>query len=236
MRGGRVKTDAPENDVREESGAPENGMKNAGPEDDRAEIAGAKDVAISAKRRRNIRRYYRYEIISLLAYILVVYFLCVGVLRYVGQKTVVEGNSMVPALENGDHLIIDKLTYRFSEPQRYDIIVFRYLYREDSYYIKRVIGLPGETVQIVDGEIYIDGELLEEDFGTEFIENPGRAIQPVRLGEGEYFVLGDNRNISSDSRDPTVANVKRDQIIGKAFIRIYPLSRFGRIGHVNGAD
>jgi signal peptidase I len=131
-----------------------------------------------------------------------VYLLCAGVVRYLGQKTLVDGSSMSPTLEDGDVLIIDKISYRFREPQRFDIVVFRYLYKENSYYIKRIIGLPGETVQIKDGKIYIDGQLLEEDFGNAEIKKPGRANQPITLGKDEYFVLGDNRNISSDSRDP----------------------------------
>lgn len=186
---------------------------------------------MSERRRRNRRRYYLYEILSLLLYGLFVYGLCVGVVRYVGQKTMVEGSSMFPALEDGDHLLVDKVSYRFSEPERFDVVVFCYLHQENSYYIKRVIGLPGETVQIQDGVIYIDGTPLQEDFGNEPIENPGRAVQPVTLGEDEYFVLGDNRNISSDSRDPMVANVAREQIVGRAVLCIYPFERFGSIRH-----
>lgn len=187
--------------------------------------------AMSARRRRNRRRYYAYELFSLILYMVLIYVLCVGMIRYVGQKTVVEGSSMLPTLTDGDNLIVDKLSYRFSEPKRFDVIVFRYLYKEDSYYIKRVIGLPGETVQIRDGLIYINGELLEEDYGNAPMENPGRAIQPVTLGPDEYFVLGDNRNVSSDSRDSLVANVGKEQIVGKAFICIYPFDHFGLLRH-----
>lgn len=186
---------------------------------------------MSERRRRNRRRYYAYEIISTLIYLVLIYLLCVGVIRYVGQKTVVDGTSMSPTLEDGDNLIVDKLSYRFTEPKRFDIIVFRYLYKENSYYIKRVIGLPGETVQIADGYVYINGELLSEKYGNEVMVNPGRAIQPVTLGPDEYFVLGDNRNVSSDSRDPLVANVAREQIVGKAFLCIYPFDRLGFLRH-----
>lgn len=186
---------------------------------------------MSPRRRRNRRRYYLYEIVSTILCVAVIYLLCVAMVRYVGQKTVVEGSSMSPTLEDGDNLIVDKLSYHFSDPERFDIVVFRYLYRENSYYIKRIIGLPGETVQIVDGQIYIDGELLEETYGSEVMESAGRAAQPVTLGPDEYFVLGDNRNLSSDSRDPLVANVSREQIIGKAFVCIYPFSRLGFLKH-----
>ena len=92
--------------------------------------------------------------------------------------------------------------------------------------------MPGETVRIdEDGNIYIDEELLEEDYGREVIENPGRAVEPIMLGDDEYFVMGDNRNNSSDSRDPSVGNIHRNDIIGRAFIRIWPLSKFSILKH-----
>ena len=132
------------------------------------------------------------------------------------------------------NLIVDKITYRFRDPERFDIIVFPFQYKDNTYYIKRIIGLPGETVQIdAKGTIYINGEELAESYGREVIAptNLGLAEQPVTLGEDEYFVLGDNRNHSSDSRDPSVANIKREDIIGRAWLRIYPFSKFGFIKH-----
>ena len=101
-----------------------------------------------------------------------------------------------------------------------------------EYYIKRIIGLPGETVQIDEnGNIYINGELLEENYGAETIQNPGRAAKPITLGDDEYFVMGDNRNNSKDSRSEEVGNVKRSQIIGRAWLRIWPLNKFGLLKH-----
>lgn len=182
---------------------------------------------ISERRRRNRGRYYRYEVITFVLMLAVVYLVCAGVVRYVGQKTLVDGTSMSPTLEDGDVLIVEKVSYRFRQPERYDVVVFRYLYKENSYYIKRIIGLPGETVQIKDGKIYINGSLLEEEFGSAVIKNPGRANQPITLGSDEYFVLGDNRNVSSDSRDPSVANVKADQIVGRAFVCVWPWNHIG---------
>ena len=127
---------------------------------------------------------------------------------------------------------VDKITYRFSEPKRFDIIVFPFQYDTDTYYIKRIIGMPGETVQIdYDGNIYINGSLLEESYGREVIQNPGRAAEPITLGEDEYFVMGDNRNNSSDSRDPSVGNIHRKDIIGRAWVRIWPFSKFGVLKH-----
>lgn len=150
--------------------------------------------------------------------------------RYLGQRTVVEGSSMEPALANGDNLIVDKISYRFETPERFDVIVFPSGEEEDIYYIKRIIGLPGETVQIDEaGSIYIDGEKLRESYGREIIETPGMAAVPIALGAGEYFVLGDNRNVSMDSRDSSVGVIKETDIIGRAWLRIYPLDGFGMV-------
>ena len=145
-----------------------------------------------------------------------IYLLCVLgavwlVITFVGQRTEVEGASMENTLHNGDNLIVDKLSYRFRDPERFDIIVFPFQYQANTYYIKRIIGLPGETVQIMeDGSIYINGEKMEESYGREVIqpETIGRAAEPIVLGEDEYFVMGDNRNNSSDSRTDIVGNIK----------------------------
>ena len=150
-------------------------------------------------------------------------------LHYVGQRTTVSGNSMYPALEDGDSLVVDKLSYRFRTPERFEIVVFPFQYKDNTYYIKRVIGLPGETVQIVDGKIYINGEVLKEDYGYETIENPGLAYKPITLGEDEYFVLGDNRNDSMDSREPAVGSVKGKTIMGRAVARIWPIGTAGSL-------
>ncbi len=172
------------------------------------------------------------EIFSTVVYILVVLASIYLLITYVGQRTQVRGSSMEPTLFDNDNLIVDKISYRFREPQRFDIIVFPFLYEEETYYIKRIIGMPGETVYIDEaGTIYIDGEVLEEDYGKEVMISQGRAAEPIVLGEDEYFVLGDNRNNSSDSRVPSVGNIRRDQIIGRAWVRIWPLSRFGRLRH-----
>ncbi len=152
------------------------------------------------------------------------------IVHFVGERTVVSGESMYPTLLDGDNLIIDKISYRFFNPDRFDIIVFPFQYQEGTYYIKRVIGLPGETVQILDGAIYINGRLLRESYGSEEIRNPGTASSEITLGADEYFVLGDNRNNSSDSREPSVGMIARDKIIGKALLRIWPLSEFGLVG------
>lgn len=174
------------------------------------------------------------EILSTGIYLLIVLVVTYLVIVYVGQRTEVNGESMEPTLWDGDNLIVDKISYRFREPERFDIIVFPFQHKQETYYIKRIIGLPGETVEIdEEGTIYINGEVLIESYGREIInpEHIGRVEYPVVLGEDEYFVMGDNRNNSSDSRIPEVGNVKRDQIIGRAWVRIWPLSDIGVISH-----
>lgn len=172
------------------------------------------------------------EILSTSLYLLVVLCLVYLVIHFVGQRTQVSGSSMEPQLHHEDNLIVDKITYRFREPERYDIIVFPFEYEDNTFYIKRIIGLPGETVRIDrDGNIYINDEILEEGYGKEVIQEPGRAYETITLGDDEYFVMGDNRNNSSDSRDMSVGNIKRDKIIGRAWLRIWPLNRFGFIKH-----
>ena len=154
------------------------------------------------------------------------------IVTFIGQRTVVDGESMENAFFHGDNLIVDKISYRFSEPERFDVIVFPAHYDSKVYLVKRVIGLPGETVYIdEEGKIYIDNILLEEDFGKEAILSAGKASEPLTLGADEYFVLGDNRNDSLDSRDYMVGNIKKDEIIGRAWVRIYPFDQIGFVEH-----
>lgn len=172
------------------------------------------------------------EILSTSLYLLVVLCLTYLVIHFVGQRTQVSGSSMEPKLSDEDNLIVDKITYQFKEPERFDIIVFPFQYKEDTYYIKRIIGMPGETVYIDgEGQIYINDEVLDESYGKEVIQDAGRASTPITLKDDEYFVMGDNRNNSTDSRDISVGNIKRDSIIGRAWLRIWPFGKFGFIKH-----
>lgn len=171
------------------------------------------------------------EMLSWLIYIVIVVILSLGIITFIGQRTKVSGHSMETTLSDGDNLIVDKISYRFRDPERFEIIVFPFQYEEHTYYIKRIIGLPGETVQVIDGYVYINGEMLDENYGLEVMDDPGIAAEPITLGEDEYFVLGDNRNHSSDSRDPSVGVLHRDDIMGRAWIRIWPFDKFGVIKH-----
>lgn len=158
--------------------------------------------------------------------------------RYVMQRCVVSGSSMENTLYNGESLLISKVSYTFGTPDRFDIIIFYPNGKNgrsnksgnfsvgDEFYVKRIIGLPGETVQIKDSKIYINGEVLEENFGKDtYIEEGGIAEEPIVVGENEYFVLGDNRNVSHDSRFIGTVNLK--DIEAKVILRIWPLKKFG---------
>ena len=163
-----------------------------------------------------------------------IYLLCVLgavwlVITFVGQRTEVEGASMENTLHNGDNLIVDKLSYRFRDPERFDIIVFPFQYQANTYYIKRIIGLPGETIQIKNGQILIDGETYQEKSSLPAIQNPGMAETEITLKSGEYFVLGDNRNNSVDSRFVEMGKIKKKNIIGKLWLVVSPWEKFGRI-------
>ena len=160
--------------------------------------------------------------------ILIALLVSLFIVTFVGQRTVVDGESMEDTLYHNDNLIVDKISYRFNEPERFDVIVFPAHYDSKTYLVKRVIALPGETIYIDEkGSIYIDDVLLEDDYGTEVMLSAGNAREPITLGDDEYFVLGDNRNHSLDSRDYMVGNINRDDIIVRAWVRIYPFDQIG---------
>ena len=155
------------------------------------------------------------------------------IINFVGVFSVVDGDSMQPTLYNGEYLWVDKFTYQFSEPERFDVIIFPIVYRgENSHFVKRIIGLPGETVYINEnGVIYINGEVLPDTYGKEVIAEYNRqlAAEPITLDSDEYFVMGDNRNHSSDSRFESVGNIERDRIMGRVVARLWPFNKIGTI-------
>lgn len=152
---------------------------------------------------------------------LIAVFLAFVIVFSVGMRTSVIGDSMEPALFNGQEILMNRVIYRLSLPKRGDVVVFLPNGNQNShYYVKRVVGLPGETIQIKDGSVYINGVLLEEDDSLDKMIEAGIAENELELSADEFFVLGDNRNSSEDSRSGNVGAVKRDNIIGKAWFHM----------------
>ena len=163
---------------------------------------------------------------ELLIYVVIIVFCATLFPKYVIRRTQVDGNSMETTLQDKDDLIVEKVTYHFKDPDRFDIITFYPKGRNaKEYYIKRVIGLPGETIQIHDGKVYINGSVLEDDVSEDDILTAGLAAGELTLGENEYFVLGDNRNNSEDSRFANVGVVKKDDIVGSVWFIASPMKR-----------
>jgi signal peptidase I len=160
------------------------------------------------------------EVIIWIIELAIVIGLAYFIVNFTIERTTMLGVSMESTLIDQDKIIINKFAYKFSKPERFDVIVFKQSGNEHSYYnIKRIIGLPGETIYIANGNVYVNGDLLEEPVITEPISNSGLAAEEITLDENEYFVLGDNRNNSEDSRFANIGNILSDEIIGKAWIR-----------------
>lgn len=168
-------------------------------------------------------------VFELLKIVVISLVIIVPIRYFLIQPFYVKGASMEPNFYDHEYLIIDEITYRFNEPERGDIVVFRYPRNPQEYFIKRMIGLPGEEIQIKDGEVIIfnkenkNGIALEESYLPEDIKTYGMTSDKVKLSENEYFVLGDNRNSSKDSR--SFGPVNRSYIIGKVLFRGFPFDR-----------
>lgn len=151
------------------------------------------------------------------------------------QPHQVKGASMEPNFHDEEYLLTDKISYRFHPPERGDVVIFRAPKNRDLDYIKRIIGLPGERVKIVDGSVFINGQKLKEDYlkgnTTSYSGSFLRPEQEFLIPEGQYFVLGDNRSHSSDSRD--WGTVAKEDIIGKAWLRYWPPPSFGILPKVS---
>lgn len=166
--------------------------------------------------------------IEVVIYIVAIITCVFWVPEYVVQRTVVNGESMENTLHSGESLLVEKVSYHFTDPSRYDIIVFYPQGRDvDEYYVKRIYGLPGETVQIKNNDIYINGEVVADDYAKNAMDDAGIAAEPITLADDEYFVLGDNRKVSLDSRDPDLGPIKAENIAGHVCLRILPFNKFG---------
>ncbi len=168
------------------------------------------------------------QILALMAQA-VVAIACAWFLVFSFGKTVVNaGQSMQPLLESGDSVLIDRVSYRFFPVRRYDVAAFYMTQADreaDRASIKRIIGMPGETIQIEDGRVLINGQTTDCPEGWLDADTAGAAAQPIVLGADEYFVLGDNRSASEDSRFASVGNVKESSILGRVWLQVRPLSR-----------
>ena len=175
----------------------------------------------AAKRRRARKRAVRREVWQWLLTIALTAVLALGIRTFVFELVRVEGPSMEPTLQSGDMLLVTKFDYIFTSPQRGDVVVCRYPNR-DGTFIKRIVGLPGDTVMIKSGRTYVNDELLEESF----VSYPADTdYGPVLVGDGQYLVMGDNRAVSHDSRADDVGTLRLDYIIGRARSVVYPLNQ-----------
>ena len=185
---------------------------------------------ISFKKREILYRPHE-PIIKAIVDIIVIVCAAFLMINFFFDNTSITGHSMNNTLKNDDVMLVNKVAYKYRDPKRYDVIIFKpNIGNVSDYYTKRIIGLPGETVQIVDGKVYIDGDVLKDDVIDEVIYNAGNAAKPIKLGYNEYFVLGDNRNNSDDSRFSNVGFVKYEDIIGMPWFVVYPFSSFGTVG------
>ena len=168
------------------------------------------------------------EVITWIVEILIMLAIAFVFVCYIGLRTSVVGQSMSPTLENRQEILVNRFIYSITNPKPNDIVVFLPNGNEKShYYVKRVIAVPGDKVQIKDGAVYVNGELFDEKAETAAILDAQLAAEEIELGEDEYFVLGDNRNNSEDSRYANIGNVKKEYIIGKAWFIVSPFQDFG---------
>lgn len=160
--------------------------------------------------------------------ILIVMLIAITLVYFIGMRTSVVGQSMSETLSGGDEILVNRFVYLFSDPKPNDIVVFLPNGNEKShYYVKRVIAVPGDTVSIQKGDVYVNGERFKEEAEVQPIEDAGLAFEEITLEKDEYFVLGDNRNNSEDSRYANIGNIKKEYMIGKAWFRITGWSDFG---------
>ncbi|MCR5508987.1 MAG: signal peptidase I [Lachnospiraceae bacterium] len=189
---------------------------------------GTIDLDYKSRDDRRLGMSFIYEIISWIFGIAAAVFLGIMTVNFIGISISVVGSSMEPTLYNGEEVLLNRIVYQFSAPKRGDIIAFHPNGDSNTHlYVKRIVGLPGETLQIKQGSVYIDGEMYAMDTMT---NDPGIAAEPVTLADDEYFVMGDNRDNSEDSRSANIGNVSREMISGKVWYHMeYGSQRMGKV-------
>lgn len=181
-----------------------------------------------AKRKKKINMAIVKEVCVWSVEIAITLLLAFTFVYFIGLRTSVVGQSMAETLHGGDEILVNRFIYKVTNPKPNDIIVFLPNGNEKShYYVKRVVAVPGDTVLIKDGALYVNGELFEEEIDAVSIEEAGLASEEITLASDEFFVLGDNRNNSEDSRYANIGNIKKEYIIGKAWFRIAPWGDLG---------
>lgn len=181
-----------------------------------------------SRRKKKVNMEIVKEVIIWTAEIAITLLIAFTFVYFVGLRTSVVGQSMAETLNAGDEILVNRFVYKVSNPEPNEIIVFLPNGNEKShYYVKRVIAVPGDTVQIINGKLYVNGEEFQEEIDAGDIEEAGLASEEITLGDDEYFVLGDNRNNSEDSRYANIGNIKKEYIIGKAWFRIAPWGNMG---------
>ncbi len=177
------------------------------------------------------------QIFITLVEIAVVIFAAYAITHYGLEKMQVSGNNMEPTLKDGDSVLINKMSYILSSAKRNDVVVVKQDGTEHNYYsIARIMGLPGETVKIEDGYLYINGEKIKEKYNFPVMENGGLALEDIVLDNDQYFILCDNRNECEDSRNANIGNILKKNIIGKAWLRTNSLAIIKSIDEFNNGE
>jgi signal peptidase I len=189
---------------------------------------GTIELDYKQKEKKKISIQMFYDMLFWIFGIAAAIFLGVMTVNFIGIRTSVIGTSMEPVLFNGEEVLLNRIIYQFSTPKRGDIVAFHPNGNENTHlYVKRIVALPGETIQIKQGSVYINGEMSAMDIET---LDAGIASEPMKLGDEEYFVMGDNRENSEDSRSANIGNVTREMIEGKVWYHMtYDKIRMGKV-------
>lgn len=186
---------------------------------------------------RRISKQMVVKVLIILVEMAIVIFAAYAITHYGLETMTVSGGYMNPTLKDGDSILINKMSYKLHKIHRNDVVVVQENGSEHSYFaLNRVIGLPGETIQIEKGQVLINGKVMKEKMNFPLMENGGTALEPITLDKGEYFVLGDNRNECEDSRNASVGNINRENIIGKAWLRLNSFTFIGMIDNYRTKD